>query len=210
VSNTNINDIPFKNMEFHLRGIKNVPNTGVIHGRFQPLHIGHREYLLAGKERCDYLLIGITNADPSQTRYSPACPHRSSDSANPLTYWERLDIIVGSMLEAGVKRNEFYVVPFPINYPERIFHYTPQNAKYFMTIYDEWGYEKKKILEKLGCSIDVMWTKAIDDKVTSGCEIRRLIADNKPWKHLVPEFTYNYIINNKLHLRIKRLLEGNE
>ncbi len=32
---------------------------GVIHGRFQMLHIGHMEYLLAGKERCNYLLGSV-------------------------------------------------------------------------------------------------------------------------------------------------------
>ena len=35
----------------------------VIHGRFQGLHIGHMEYLLEGKKRCDFLYIGITNPD---------------------------------------------------------------------------------------------------------------------------------------------------
>ena len=36
---------------------------GVIHGRFQMLHHGHMEYLLAGKKRCQRLIIGISNPD---------------------------------------------------------------------------------------------------------------------------------------------------
>lgn len=35
--------------------------TGVVHGRFQPLHLKHMEYILAAKMRCQKLYIGITN-----------------------------------------------------------------------------------------------------------------------------------------------------
>ena len=37
--------------------------TGVIHGRFQVLHLKHMEYLLAAKMRCQTLYIGITHPD---------------------------------------------------------------------------------------------------------------------------------------------------
>ena len=37
--------------------------VGVIHGRFQGLHLAHMEYLLAGKSRCRFMYIGITNPD---------------------------------------------------------------------------------------------------------------------------------------------------
>ena len=38
---------------------------GVIHGRFQLLHNDHLKYLLAGKKRCEHLVVGITNPDPA-------------------------------------------------------------------------------------------------------------------------------------------------
>ena len=57
-------------------------DIAVIHGRFQPLHIGHMEYLLAGKERCELLIIGITNPDPSQIKVEPTNPTRSAGLAN--------------------------------------------------------------------------------------------------------------------------------
>ncbi len=43
------------------------PRYGMIHGRFQPFHNGHLEYLLAALERCETLIIGITtdHATPS-------------------------------------------------------------------------------------------------------------------------------------------------
>ena len=46
--------------------------VGVIHGRFQMLHNDHLKYLLAGKSRCDHLVIGITNAEPNMIRAEAA------------------------------------------------------------------------------------------------------------------------------------------
>jgi len=180
-------------------------SIGVIHGRFQVLHIGHMEYLLAGKKRCEYLLIGITNPDVSMTRFTKANPHRSSSIANPLSYYERFRMITEAMIEAGVKRNEFDIVPFPINYPELLFNYVPKNAKFYMTIYDEWSIEKLNLLKSLGCDIDIMWTRTNDEKVASGTQVRKCIIHDEPWQHLVPRSVYNYVVNNGLDIRIKKM-----
>ncbi len=178
---------------------------GVIHGRFQMLHIGHMEYLLAGKSRCEYLIIGITNPDNSLTKYSEANPHRSSLPANPLTYFERFQMIKAAMIEAGIKEHEFDIVPFPINYPELIFNYAPCSAKYYMTIYDEWSKEKQLALQKLGCDIEIMWMRTNSEKVTSGSQVRECIVHNRPWKHLVPKAVYDYIIQNEIDKRIRSM-----
>jgi cytidyltransferase-like protein len=177
--------------------------VGVIHGRFQMLHIGHMEYLLEGKARCEYLLIGITNPDTSSTKFTSSNPHRSSSYANPLTYYERMKMIQGALLEAGVCRDEFDVVPFPINCPELVFNYVPMNAKYYMTIYDDWSIEKKEALERLGCSIEVMWTRTNEQKAASGTQVRECIIFNRPWRHLVPQYVYDYVTENGIDLRLK-------
>jgi nicotinamide-nucleotide adenylyltransferase/phosphinothricin biosynthesis protein PhpF len=179
--------------------------VGVIHGRFQMLHHGHMEYLLAGKNRCEYLLIGITNPDVASTKYSNANPHRSAMLSNPLTFFERFQMIRGAMIEAGVKREAFDIIPFPINYPELLFNYAPKDAKYYMTIYDDWSREKQVSLEALGCSIDVMWTRTNSDKVTSGTEVRNCITHDQPWDHLVPKFVHNYVLDNGIDYRLKNL-----
>lgn len=182
--------------------------VGVIHGRFQMLHIGHMEYLLAGKERCEYLIIGITNPDSHLTKYSDANPHRSNALANPLSYYERFQMICAAMTEAGIKRSEFDIVPFPINYPELIFNYAPSSAKYYMTIYDEWSKEKEEALRQLGCDIEVMWIRTNLEKVTSGSEVRKCIVQNEPWKHLVPKAVFDYVVQNGIDERIRRMHES--
>ena len=173
--------------------------TGVIHGRFQGLHNGHMEYLLTAKKRCDFLVIGITNflGNAVDSEISRIDDHRLSEEGNPFSFYERLEMISGALIEAGVPREEFTVVPFPIENPEQIKNFVPGNAVYFMTIYDEWGKEKKKRLEELGLSVEVMWERTEAQKPISGSLVRERIKSGKEWKNLVPPFVYNYITGNK-------------
>ncbi len=182
---------------------------GVIHGRFQLLHNDHMKYLLAGKERCEHLVIGICNPEIDLTKYTQANPHRSKQSSNPLTYFERMECIKYSLLEAGVKQEEFDIVPFPINFPEKIFNYAPQNAKYYMTIYDEWGEEKLKSLkENLKLDVEILWKVTLNEKGISASDVRKCIQEGKEWKQYVPHFVYQYITENNLDTRIKNLLDS--
>lgn len=177
--------------------------VGVIHGRFQMLHKGHMEYLLAGKERCEHLIIGICNPDVSVIRYSEANPHRSERRANPLTYLERLQMIRGAMKEYGVKDEEFDIVPFPINCPELLKSYVPDDAVFFMTLYDQWSLDKKAELEKQGYNVEVMWQRSNSEKFTSGTEVRERIIAGEPWRDLVPRFVYEYMTENKIDHRLR-------
>lgn len=160
-----------------------IPDTGVAHGRFQPLHPGHLEYLLAAKERCQVLVVGITNPDPEQTVNEPLDPRRGDTGANPFTYYERHVMVERALVAAGIPREEFRIVPFPHGFPERLWRYAPSTARYFLTIYDAWGEAKLARLRELGLDVQVLWRR--DSKITTGTEIRRRIRDGRPWEHLV-------------------------
>ncbi|MFH0824440.1 MAG: nicotinate-nucleotide adenylyltransferase [Pseudomonadota bacterium] len=177
---------------------------GVIHGRFQILHNDHLEYLLAGKARCNHLVVGITNPDPSLTRDDPADSPRSRLSANPLTYFERY-LMVGAVLsEAGVSRDDFSVVPFPINVPDLYHHYVPMDAVFFITICDAWGERKLELLESRGLRVDVMWRRTPSTKGLTGSNIRGLMIAGKQWDHLVPKSAASLIRTWGIEERLKR------
>ncbi|WP_043637458.1 nicotinate-nucleotide adenylyltransferase [Desulfovibrio sp. TomC] len=163
----------------------NVPQA-VIHGRFQVLHNDHLRYLLAGKALCDRLVIGVTNPDPSHTRHDPADPLRSLESSNPLTYFERAQLLHAVLAEAGLSPQEFFVVPFPINLPELYRHYVPLDALFLVSIYDEWGRRKLKYFESLTLHTHVLWEVPPEDKGLSATEVRRRMGAGEPWEHLVP------------------------
>lgn len=176
---------------------------GVVHGRFQLLHNEHMKYILAGKRRCEHLIIGICNPDITYTKYTDIDPHRSKHTSNPFTFYERFEMIKVALLESGISLLEFDIVPFPINYPELIFNYVPYSAKHYITIYDNWGLKKKDILEKLGFSVEVMWQKDLSQKIICATDIRNYIKEDKPWNQFVPPSVYKYILKHNLDQKIK-------
>lgn len=147
----------------------------------------------------------ICDPDGKMTAYSDANPYRSSLAANPFIYYERYQMIKGTLLVMGVSAENFDIIPFLINYPELIFNYALSEAKYSITIYDTWGTEKKNKLESIGCDVDVLWNVQLSEKGISGSDVREYIRDGKEWKPFVPEFVYNYIVSNGLD---KRLIRG--
>ncbi len=131
--------------------------TGVIHGRFQVLHKDHLKYILAGKSLCRHIVVGITNPDPVLTRSEAADPGRSHPLENPLTYYERYVLLNAALPEAGLERQDFSVVPLPVNLPELYQYYVPLDAVFFLTIYDDWGRQKLRYFESLGLTAHVLW-----------------------------------------------------
>ena len=160
--------------------------VGVIHGRFQVLHNDHLRYLLAGRDRCRHLVVGITNPDPTHTRAESADAKRSDPAANPLTYFERQAMVRAALTAAGTDPADFTVTPFPVSFPELYRFYVPLDAVFFLTIYDEWGRRKRAYFEELGLAIEVLWEVAAKDKGLSGTDVRRLMAAGGDWESLVP------------------------
>lgn len=158
--------------------------TAVIHGRFQPLHVGHLEYLLAGAQRCDTLVVGLTNPDPSQTADEPTDLARGCAEANPWTYYERYLMVEAALAEAGVPGHRVRIVPFPHSFPERLRFYAPPDACYLLTIYDDWGEAKLDRFRSLGLATEVMWRRV--EKPVSGRRVRDAIARDDNWEALVP------------------------
>jgi nicotinamide-nucleotide adenylyltransferase len=180
-------------------------DTGVIHGRFQVLHNDHLKYLLAGKDHCNKLVVGITNPDPRLTQFENADPKRSDPLANPLTYYERHTMVEAALVGAGIQRRNFIIVPFPINLPDRYAYYVPMDAVFFLTIYDDWGRRKLQYLKNMGLATFVLWEVPPHQKGISGSQIRYRMAKGQPWEHMVPECIVPMIESWGIVERLKKL-----
>jgi nicotinamide-nucleotide adenylyltransferase len=180
--------------------------TGIIHGRFQILHNDHVKYLLAGKQFCRHLVVGITNPDPTLTNKEREDPHRDDPSSNPLTYYERY-LLINEVLQAeGVKPKEFSVVPFPINMPDLYKYYVPMDGLFFLTIYDDWGKKKLDIFKSLGLNTHILWEVPPEKKGISAAEIRRLMMDGKPWEYMVHPRVSHLLKKWDVPRRIKKII----
>ena len=180
-------------------------DIGVVNGRFQVLNLKHMEYILAAKMRCQKLFIGLTNPDTLHTRDSVNDENRSAKSANPLTYYERYEMIRGAMREFKVPDSEYDILPFPINCPEYILQYVPKDATFYLGICNEWDEEKYKILRSLGLDIEILWRKSPAEKGITSSWVRSCIATDQEWAHLVPKSVYTYLTEHHLDERVKRL-----
>ena len=180
-------------------------DIGIIHGRFQILHNDHVKFLMSGKKLCEHIIVGITNPDPSLTKDHESNPHRSTKLNNPLTYYERMLMIKETLLEKGLKLSEFSIVPFPINFPHLLKYYVPLDKVFFLSIYDDWGRQKKKYLESLGLNVYVLWDVPLEKKGISGQEVRKKMINDQPWEQFVPKTVQNLIIEWNIIQRLKNL-----
>jgi len=159
-----------------------------VHGRFQPFHNGHLDYVLQAFDRADFVWVGLTQIFRPQADDENAVS-RNSASANPLSFLERSELVETALATAGICRDRFRVTPFPIERPERLHEFIPVGSVCFTTRVTEWNDEKVKRLQEHGFFAEILATSAIDNmRVSSGTEIRRLFRAGDPsWKKFVPD-----------------------
>ena len=184
--------------------MSNLVACGSVHGRFQPPHLGHLEYITEAKSLCNFLWIGITQYDLRALKNTSIAEHRSEKQSNPLTYWERVSAISLMLESIGIDKREFGFTPFPIEQPEKIRDFLGEDVVCFTTIYDEWNREKVNILKKLGYDVRILWERQKKDHV--GSTIRRKIIENdKSWGDHLEDSVKQYIDSNKIADRIRKL-----
>lgn len=160
---------------------------GSVHGRFQPLHNDHLEYLLAAFVRCSFVYVGITQ---HRTRVMTAVDdetamHRSAPSSNPLTFYQRATAISATLKGRGISTDRFAITPFPIENPGELTDYVPLDAVAFTTNVEPWNESKIALLEGAGYSVEVLWAR--DSKTITGSSIRsRMGSGDNSWEADVP------------------------
>ena len=157
---------------------------GMIHGRFQPFHLGHLEYLRGAAERCDELFVGITNPDPMRIRPEASDPARHLPESNPWTYAERLLMVKAAARDLELDLERVHVIPFPVNEPELWPAYVPDGVTQYLRLFSEWGGMKLDRLQEAGYDVVVLDRGA--EKEISGADVRAALRDGGEWKPLVP------------------------
>lgn len=157
---------------------------GMIHGRFQPFHHGHLEYALAALDRCDHLIVGITNPDPSAIVIEAMDPDRHRPEANVFTYFERQRMIRAALAGTGITPDRFTIVPFPIHHPDRWHHYAPAGTVQYLRVFSPWGGTKADRLRAAGYPVEVIHPDAA--KQVSGRDVREALIAAERWEDFVP------------------------
>jgi cytidyltransferase-like protein len=156
----------------------------MIHGRFQPFHNGHLEYLRGAAERSDELWIGITNPDPARIKPEASDPFRHLPESNPFSYADRLLMVKAAAADLGLDPVAVHVIPFPVNEPELWPAYVPQGVTQYLRLFSDWGGTKLERLREAG--YDVMILDEGAEKEISGAAVRAALREGGDWESLVP------------------------
>ena len=156
----------------------------MIHGRFQPFHNGHLEYLKGAAERSDEIFVGITNPDPARIKPEDSDPLRHLPESNPFTYVERLLMVKAAAGDAAIELERVHVIPFPVNEPDLWPAYVPADVVQFIRLFSDWGGTKLERLRAAGYEVVVLDEGA--EKQLSGADVRAALREGGDWERLVP------------------------
>ena len=162
------------------------PRYGMIHGRFQPFHNGHLDYMRKAMARCEHLIVGITNPDPFEIEEEEASSHRHLEESNPFTFFQRLNMIRAVLIGEGTDLANVTLVPFSVHHPEKWPYYLPpaQSVVQYVRIFSEWEQTKAQRLRANGFTVEVLDEGA--PKELSGVDVRSVMEAGDGWESLVP------------------------
>jgi nicotinamide-nucleotide adenylyltransferase/phosphinothricin biosynthesis protein PhpF len=156
----------------------------MIHGRFQPFHLGHLEYLRGAAAESDEVFVGITNPDPTRIKPEPSDPIRHLPESNPWSYAERLLMVKAAGADLGLDPTRLHVIPFPVNEPELWPAYVPDGVTQYLRLFSEWGGTKLERFRAAGYEV-VILDEGVE-KAISGADVREALRESGGWESLVP------------------------
>jgi cytidyltransferase-like protein len=156
----------------------------MIHGRFQPFHRGHLEYLQGAAMGSDEVFVGITNPDPTRIKPEPSDPLRHRPKSNPWSYAERLLMVKAAAGDLGLDLAQVHVIPFPVNEPELWPAYVPEGVTQYLRLFSEWGGTKLERFREAGYEV-VILDEGVEKRI-SGADVREALREGGNWESLVP------------------------
>jgi cytidyltransferase-like protein len=157
---------------------------GMIHGRFQPFHLGHLEYLRGAAAESDEVFVGITNPDPTRIKPERSDPVRHLPESNPWSYAERLLMVKAAGADLGLDPTRLHVIPFPVNEPELWPAYVPDEVTQYLRLFSEWGGTKLERFRAAGYEVVILDEGVA--KAISGADVREALREGGDWESLVP------------------------
>lgn len=157
-------------------------------GRFQPFHLGHLRAIEEILSKHDHVVIIVGSARQ----------HDTPD--NPFSIVERIEMIKRSMEAGGIK--DFEIDSLEDFNDAALWTTAIMDAYKFDAVYSQnpWTIE---CFEKKG--VKVRKHRFYSKRKYSGRMIRKMIAQGKDWKGLVPPEVHDFIMGIKGEERIRQL-----
>ena len=153
--------------------------TGLYVGRFQPFHLGHLEAVKHILERVDELTIVVGSAQHSHT------------IDNPFTAGERITMIRLALKEAGIRADQFTVIPLPDDEFHKVWvaHLLSQTPSFDVVYTNE--PLTFRLLKEAGLKVERI--PMFDRGKYTATEVRRRVLKGGPWQKLLPKAVSRYM-----------------
>ncbi len=170
----------FKSKSFNFK-------KGFLAGRFQPFHREHLRFALMALKECSHLLIGVTQPFPGVL--SEGGGEREFKKSNPLPYWLRAEIIESCLVDSGVEKTRFSIIPAPL-ISHVLSEIISQDVVIFNSVVEEWNKKKEDIFSATQRKVV---TLNPGPKTISGQEIREKILNrDDSWESDVPKIVFDH------------------
>lgn len=163
----------------------------MVHGRFQPFHNEHLQYVLEGLTRGGgTLIVGVTNPFPESD--PEGCfsgdDHRHDGDANPYSFLERARMVKRSLAEEGADLSQILVIPFHL---DMLDHYTSfaREVEMLVNVLEDWDEEKCRRFDAAGFSV----ARFHRPRTMSGSQVREMLNAGIGVEHLVPGGTLSVL-----------------
>ena len=152
---------------------------GLYVGRFQPFHLGHLDAIKFVLKEVDELVIVIGSAQYSHNIH------------NPFTAGERLVMVRGALLEAGVDSSKLWIVPVPdvhlhMLWVSAVEGYTPK----FDALYSNEPLTRRLFME---AGYPVKNVPLFERKIYNSTIVREKMSQEDSWTTLVPKSVADFI-----------------
>jgi nicotinamide-nucleotide adenylyltransferase len=168
--------------------------TSIYPGRFQPFHLGHLKAINYILKKEKELIIVIENATESFTL------------TNPFTAGERIEMILNTLKFENIDLSRIFLIPLPN------IENNAQWVNYLKTMLPEFDlcYSNNNLVKVLmqESGIKVRAIPFLKRGQYQGSVIRARIMNNEPWKELVPEQVYHFIMDKGMDRRIRNISGG--
>lgn len=177
-------------------------DLGMVHGRFQPFHHEHLEYVLWGLSNSKKCIIAITQPDITHLSETHGAVHRAKPEGNPFTFEERKKMITLSLQRLGIENDKYEIIQFDVdNMADSFQKHSLIDIKpvQFVKVYSEWEIYKKTQLNELGYQVVEINEshKEFATKNVTGTLVRELINANRNWIDYVPFGTQKVVKDSR-------------
>ncbi len=150
-------------------------SIAIVHGRFQPLHLGHLSLILEALKQYKHVIIGISTPQICTEEYAQKTGYPCTLSQNPFSHAARVEMIRNSLAEQGIADSKYTIIAFPSDY-KNIQETIPRTTVFILPENQGGNTSKQEYIQSLGYEVVLLSLPKQTQRKENGTYIRKCIS----------------------------------